>query len=143
MAIPEYYFKTTSVLNAISSKVTINQLAIAYEEFFKKFIELNKIKLLLSGGVTGFERCGLFIARTLGVKTLCVWEGFFLRPSTISFDPFGMNAESEFNSKSWEDIESHAPSNQIRTLLLGFYFKVFSEKYSQEETFEGYSQREI
>jgi capsule polysaccharide modification protein KpsS len=129
---PEYYFKATNLLNAISSKVTIDQLAIAYEDFFKKYLEMNKIELLLSGGVTGFERCGLFIARTLGVKTLCVWEGFF-RPSTISFDPLGMNAESEFNLKSWKEVESHAPSNGFQFFYSDFISK-FLEKSFQEKT---------
>ena len=88
-------------------------MAIAYEDFFNKYFEINKIELLISGGVTGFERCGLFIAQALGIKTLCVWEGFF-RPSTISFDPLGMNAESKFNLKPWTEIESHVPSKRFQ-----------------------------
>lgn len=108
----DYYFKATQLLQAISSKVGIIHLAAAYEDFYQRYFEKNKIELLLSGGVTGFERCGLFIARKLGIKTLSVWEGFF-RPSTISYDPLGMNVESKFNSKLWSEIESHIPSKRF------------------------------
>ena len=108
----EYYFKATKLLKAISPKVEIIRLSAAYEDFYQRYFEKNKIELLISGGVTGFERCALFIARKLGIKTMCVWEGFF-RPSTISYDSLGMNAESKFNLKSWNEIESHVPSKRF------------------------------
>lgn len=109
---PNHYFKAVKLLKAIPPKIEINLLAALYENFFQRCFEKNNTELLISGGVTGFERCGLFIARKLGIKTLCVWEGFF-RPSTISYDRLGMNAESEFNLKLWSEIESHVSSKRF------------------------------
>lgn len=128
---PDYYFKATKLVKAISPKVDIIQLSIVYEDFFKKYFKINKIQFLLSGGVTGFERSGLFIARKLGLKTLCIWEGFF-RPTTISFDPLGMNAESEFNLKSWNEIESHVPSNRFQIFYTDYFSKLIDNSHDKK-----------
>lgn len=104
----EYYFKMAIKLNSIEKSI-LPSLAILYENFYRTFFEKNKISIVISGGVTGFERCALKIANEMKIKTLCIWEGFF-RPNTISIDEYGMNAESKFYKKSMKEILIHLPS---------------------------------
>lgn len=120
---PEFYFKATKPLDAIKQNLDVKYLAAAYEDYFHKYFDQFKIDLLISGAVTGFERCGLHIARKASIKTLCVWEGFF-RPSTVSCDPIGMNAESDFYTKSWSEIESHVPSDRFKKFYAEFKLRL-------------------
>lgn len=110
------YFPAIDKINTIKSNINISSLANAYEAWLSKMLNECQINLLISGGVTGFERCALSIARTMGISTLCVWEGFF-RPNTISYDVQGMNAESAFAKLSFESHLQHIPTQSAITYL--------------------------
>jgi capsule polysaccharide modification protein KpsS len=115
----ENYFKLALKLNSVKKNVDIKRLSIIFENFFENIILKNKIDILIGGGTTGFERCGLAAARRLGIKTLCVWEGFF-RPNTMSVDPLGMNAESSFHKKSFQQIVDYTPSGQFNLFFKNY-----------------------
>ena len=112
----ENYFKTAIKLGSLQPTVSPEALAVVYEDHFERFISDHHIDLLITGGATGFERCGLATARRLGIKTLCLWEGFF-RPDTITYDRLGMNAESELYSVSSETIQSHIPTDKFKQFI--------------------------
>lgn len=105
------YFKSAIRLNLLPQGVSFAKVARLYEVFFKAFFEKYSIEVLVCGGTTGFERCGLAVAKRLGIKTLCTWEGFF-RPNTISFDVEGMNAESAFSKLNYSQIMSGGLSDE-------------------------------
>ena len=112
------YFKVTSVLGSVGYRVNFEGISAYIENYFENYIRENEIKILISGGTTGFERCGIATAKRMRIKTYCVWEGFF-RPNTISIDPDGMNAESSFCRKSFDEIIKHKPSEKF----INFYEK--------------------
>ena len=113
------YFAPGRVIGAVPAKTDLSAISARYENWFLRFLDRHKIDCLVSGATTGFERIGLRIARGIGVKTFCVWEGLF-RPGTISLDPKGMNAESAFAAKPFSEIRSHKSSEQFASFYSGF-----------------------
>ena len=108
-----HYFKTAIKLGSLQPTSSAETLAVLYENHFEHFISDHHIDLLIAGGTTGFERCGLATSQRVGIKTLCMWEGFF-RPNTITYDRKGMNAESEFCSVPFKTMRSHIPSKKFK-----------------------------
>jgi hypothetical protein len=108
-------FAMSIKLRLLPPQVDCNQLCSFYERKFEKFLEKQRIDLLISGGVSGFERVGLETARRMGIKTLCIWEGMF-RPYTISADPMGMNMEASIARKPFMQILNHSGTEAFEVL---------------------------
>lgn len=99
----EYYFAFGIRSKMIKYPIELPRLSRIYEIYFEQLFRKNKVDFLLTGGITGFERCALKIAKDLGIKTFVIWEGQF-RPNTISYDKEGMNAESSIAQMSLNEI---------------------------------------
>jgi len=110
-------FTSSMKLGLIPAEIDLNQLCAFYEYSFEQFLEHQKIDLLISGGVTGFERTGIATARRMGKQTLCVWEGMF-RPFTTSADPVGMNAEASVAGTPFSRILKHPRSKEFELLWI-------------------------
>ena len=108
-------FKSSLKLGLIPEKIDLHQLCAFYEYSYEQFLENQEIDLLVSGGVSGFERAGIATAQRMGIKTLCVWEGMF-RPFTIGADPLGMNAESSIANTQFAKIIKHSSSKEFSTM---------------------------
>jgi capsular polysaccharide export protein len=114
----EDYFKLMLRLGQDQIPI-LPRVAKLYENYFEAFFEKNKIDLLISGGTSGFERCGLATAKKVGIKSLCAWEGFF-RPNTISIDKDGMNAESYFYKNASKGIIDYKPSDLFKDFFSSY-----------------------
>ncbi len=136
----ENYFRASIVLKSIPDVQNLINIASLYERYFRNTFYKIKIDLLISGGTTGFERCGISIAKKLGIKTLCVWEGYF-RPYTLSVDEDGMNAESSFFKKSFESIVSHIPSKSFKSFLPQYLTKVIDKADTKKSLAEVQNKR--
>ena len=134
----KHYFKTAIKLGSLLSPSSAEALAVLYECHFERFISEHQIDLLIAGGTTGFERCGLATAQRLGIKTLCVWEGFF-RPNTITYDRKGMNAESQLYSIPFETILKHIPSKKFKQFFPKYvdYLKTSAQNPSSLHRIQG------
>jgi Capsule polysaccharide biosynthesis protein len=108
------YFGQALKTGSLSGSTDLEELALLYETFFYRHFEKHKTDLIISGGSTAFERYGIACAKKHGIKTLCVWEGFF-RPDTISFDKDGMNCESSFSKLQFGQIMKHEPSAEFES----------------------------
>lgn len=136
----ENYFKVLIKLNPTLNPKDIKHVASLYEQFFGNFYEQHKIDLVICGGTTGFERCGIFIAKKLGIKTLCTWEGYY-RPCTMSVDKDGLNAESAFYKNSFESIVTHVPSVTFNSFLPQYLGKVTDEEGAKRSLFQVQNKR--
>jgi hypothetical protein len=108
-------FRSSMKLGLIPRGVDYHKLCAFYELSFEKFLDKQKIEMLISGGVTGFERIGIATAQRMGIKTLCVWEGMF-RPYTISVDDKGMNIEASISDTPFMEITKHSKSKAFDNL---------------------------
>lgn len=113
------YFSFALKSNFSKYKVKLPKLAALYENFFTEQLSKKKIDILIGGGVTAFERCGLSVAKKMGIKTLFIWEGMF-RPDTISIDKEGMNAESSLYTKDMNDINNSETSKEAELFYHNF-----------------------
>jgi capsule polysaccharide modification protein KpsS len=106
--------------------ISLAVLAKLYEIYFYEMLTKEKINILISGGTTGFERCGIKVAKDLGIKTFIVWEGQF-RPNTISYDTKGMNAESSIYELTSNDI-----TNCYISLESSLFYESYLKRISQK-----------
>lgn len=151
----QFYFLHALKLQAIDKNINLDQISNFFELVFKDFYKKNNIDFVISGAATGFERCGMETAKSLGIKTLYVWEGY-LRPNTISVDPKGMNAEGSLYNINLKKIENHNISEEfdyyfnsykiattprkisLRTIQKGKFniFSQFRNRYQDRNDFE-------
>jgi capsule polysaccharide modification protein KpsS len=118
-------FKSSLRLGLIPKEVDVHQLCAFYEYSFEHFLKQQNIDVLISGGVSGFERAGIATAHRMGIKTFCIWEGFF-RPVTMSVDPEGMNAESTMMRIPYRELMRHHSSEEFKM----FYNDYINRNYS-------------